>query len=92
MRKSTIIVIGLLFFVGACSETQLLVHTAKRIQKGRSASGGADGTYKIGSPYQIAGVWYYPNVDYGYDERGIASWYGPGFHGKLTAPSALAAV
>ena len=85
MRKSAIIVIGLLFLVGACSETQLLVHTAKRIQKGRTASGGADGTYKIGSPYQIAGVWYYPNVDYGYDERGIASWYGPGFHGKLTA-------
>jgi rare lipoprotein A len=41
--------------------------------------------YKIGKPYQIAGVWYYPHVDYEYDETGIASWYGPGFHGKKTA-------
>jgi len=41
--------------------------------------------YKVGKPYQIAGVWYYPHVDYEYDETGIASWYGPGFHGKKTA-------
>lgn len=85
MKKSIIIVFGLLFFVGACSETQLLVHTAKRIQKGHSSTGGSAGAYKVGSPYQVAGVWYYPKVDYGYDEGGIASWYGPGFHGKLTA-------
>ena len=85
MKKTTIIVFGLLFFVGACSETQLLVHTAKRIQKGQSFSGGPAGVYKIGSPYQVAGVWYYPKVDYAYNESGIASWYGPGFHGKLTA-------
>lgn len=41
--------------------------------------------YKVGKPYQIAGVWYYPHVDYEYNETGIASWYGPGFHGKRTA-------
>jgi rare lipoprotein A len=41
--------------------------------------------YKVGKPYQIKGVWYYPEVDYGYAEEGIASWYGPGFHGKSTA-------
>lgn len=43
------------------------------------------GTYKVGSPYQIDGVWYYPRVDYSYNETGIASWYGPGFHTKATA-------
>ncbi len=43
------------------------------------------GDYKIGRPYNINGVWYYPRVDYGYREAGIASWYGPGFHGKQTA-------
>ncbi len=43
------------------------------------------GIYKVGTPYQIKGVWYYPRVDYTYDETGIASWYGPGFHGKRTA-------
>lgn len=41
--------------------------------------------YKVGKPYQVAGVWYYPREDEGYDETGIASWYGPGFHGKRTA-------
>jgi rare lipoprotein A len=41
--------------------------------------------YKVGRPYQIGKAWYYPKVDYSYDETGIASWYGPGFHGKSTA-------
>ena len=42
-------------------------------------------TYKVGKPYQIAGIWYYPEVDYDYDETGIASWYGKKFHGRSTA-------
>lgn len=40
---------------------------------------------KIGQPYQVGGVWYYPRDDRDYEEVGIASWYGPGFHGKYTA-------
>lgn len=47
------------------------------------------GTYKVGTPYQIAGVWYYPQVDYTYNQTGIASWYGPGFHTKVTANGEL---
>jgi rare lipoprotein A len=43
------------------------------------------GNYKVGKPYQIAGKWYYPKVDVTYEETGIASWYGPNFHGKKTA-------
>lgn len=43
------------------------------------------GSYKVGSPYQIGGVWYYPKEDPFYDETGVASWYGPDFHGKSTA-------
>jgi rare lipoprotein A len=43
------------------------------------------GTYKVGKPYQIAGQWYYPKVDLAYEETGIASWYGPNFHGRKTA-------
>ena len=42
-------------------------------------------TYKIGAPYTINGVTYYPNVDYGYDEVGAASWYGGAFQGQYTA-------
>lgn len=40
---------------------------------------------KIGRPYQIAGIWYYPKADVDYDEIGIASWYGRKFHGRPTA-------
>jgi peptidoglycan lytic transglycosylase len=47
--------------------------------------GGNDESPKTGRPYQIAGRWYYPAVDPDYDEIGFASWYGPNFHGRLTA-------
>ncbi|MBC7520921.1 MAG: septal ring lytic transglycosylase RlpA family protein [Sandarakinorhabdus sp.] len=40
---------------------------------------------KIGKPYQVFGVWYYPADDRNYDQHGIASWYGPGFHALDTA-------
>ncbi|MFZ5608644.1 MAG: septal ring lytic transglycosylase RlpA family protein [Pseudomonadota bacterium] len=40
---------------------------------------------KVGKPYEIAGIWYYPKDDPAYDEVGEASWYGPGFHGRATA-------
>lgn len=40
---------------------------------------------KIGKPYSVFGKTYYPADDRDYDERGIASWYGPGFHALATA-------
>jgi rare lipoprotein A len=40
---------------------------------------------KIGKPYQVFGVTYYPEDDRAYDRTGIASWYGPTFHEKATA-------
>lgn len=43
------------------------------------------GSYKVGKPYVIAGRTYYPAEDWSYRESGVASWYGPGFHGNLTA-------
>ncbi len=46
---------------------------------------GQQGYYKIGKPYQIDGVWYYPREDWSYDETGLASWYGEQFHGRYTA-------
>lgn len=45
----------------------------------------ADSPVKIGKPYQVAGIWYYPADDGGYDEVGLASWYGAQFHGGQTA-------
>ncbi|HTQ14603.1 MAG TPA: septal ring lytic transglycosylase RlpA family protein [Rhizomicrobium sp.] len=47
------------------------------------------GQYKVGNPYQIDGTWYYPREQPGYDETGIASWYGPDFYGRRTANGEL---
>jgi len=41
--------------------------------------------YKVGQPYQVDNVWYYPREQPDYDETGIASWYGPTFYGHHTA-------
>ncbi len=39
-----------------------------------------------GKPYTVRGKTYHPYATaHGYSETGIASWYGPGFHGKSTA-------
>lgn len=53
-------------------------------QGGRAATG-AGGTYKVGKPYQVGGVWYVPREDPGYNKVGVASWYGSQFHAKATA-------
>lgn len=40
---------------------------------------------KIGKSYKIKGTRYQPAYDRYYSETGMASWYGPGFHGRKTA-------
>tara|TARA_B100000212_G_scaffold77417_1_gene54897 strand:+ start:3653 stop:4678 length:1026 start_codon:yes stop_codon:yes gene_type:complete len=74
----------LLSLLAGCAETALVVHTAKEIVK-ISKPPIPKGRYKVGTPYKIKNVWYYPKIDYEYDETGIASWYGPNFHQKRTA-------
>lgn len=40
---------------------------------------------KIGGSYTVNGVKYTPEMNPFYNEVGVASWYGPGFHGNDTA-------
>jgi rare lipoprotein A len=47
------------------------------------AKGG--GSFKVGRPYELNGRTYVPAEDPNYRSEGIASWYGPDFHGKPTA-------
>ena len=68
--------------LAGCTEGKLVVDQAKVIT---NPGPGKPAPYKIGKPYQVNGVWYYPKADYEYRQTGIASWYGPGFHGKRTA-------
>jgi rare lipoprotein A len=82
-RPALVLALFSVGILGGCSEARLMIHAAKKI----SAQGEVTdkGAYKIGNPYKINGLWYYPKVDYDYTETGIASWYGPNFHGKTTA-------
>jgi rare lipoprotein A len=43
------------------------------------------GHYKVGKKYKVAGRWYHPKEDENYNKTGLASWYGPTFHGRKTA-------
>lgn len=54
--------------------------------QGRTADPGAKGKGGTFKPYTVMGQTYYPlgSAD-GYSESGVASWYGPNFHGKQTA-------
>ena len=70
--------------LAGCAEVELIGNTAKKITHSAPLNS-SRGDYKVGKPYQIKGKWYYPAEDYSYVETGIASWYGPGFHGKKTA-------
>lgn len=81
IRINWLILMGLAVLVAGCAETQFLISGTKRLQ----GAAGTSGTYKIGTPYQISGTWYYPAEEWDYDETGIASWYGADFHGKDTA-------
>lgn len=85
MRYLALIFIAAVGLTG-CAETRLASHVVK--QSTRTAPAPIDpdrNYYKVGSPYVIQGIRYEPEEDESYAETGIASWYGPGFHGKLTA-------
>ncbi len=85
----------------SCAQTKLAVHAIKKVVTSTApapaptpappvmAEPTGKGVYKVGAPYQVDGVWYYPREDPFYDETGIASWYGEPFHGETTANGEL---
>ena len=81
--------LGLLALAG-CSEMELALHVVKRLSleteetEPLPAAAEEEG-YKLGEPYEIEHVWYFPSYDSNYDRTGVASWYGHPFHGRPTA-------
>jgi rare lipoprotein A len=47
------------------------------------------GSYRLGKPYNINGRTYFPSDNPSYRAEGVASWYGPDFHGRQTANGEL---
>lgn len=67
------------------SEAEYGVKASPRVTNKRSRLPRGGGRDQLGSPYKVAGKWYYPKEDKNYRKVGAASWYGDAFHGRLTA-------
>jgi len=87
-----VLALGFALGLGGCAETKIATYAAKQVTRTVAppsppspALDETEGQYKIGEPYEIAGVWYYPKEEPDYDRTGIASWYGQPFHGRATA-------
>ena len=66
------------------SSKQFGVKGSPRVTTRRTVRKGG-GRYQLGKPYTIRGRRYVPREDPSYKANGLASWYGPNFHGRLTA-------
>ena len=81
--------------LAGCTTAELAIDMVKKTHKKKQAEETAAQLetgaivaaprYKIGDPYNVGGVWYYPERDLTYDKTGIGSWYGDEFAGRLTA-------
>ena len=66
-----------LFIISSCSPINKNYSIKKNPYSG--------GIYKVGNTYQVDGKIFTPKESFDYVEKGVASWYGPKFHGKKTA-------
>ena len=73
------------FTCAGCSDGGMPVFSSAPSAQAAGRSSSQGGYYKIGNPYQVAGVTYYPKEDYTYREVGVSSWYGADFHNGMTA-------
>ena len=79
-------ILCLLFLCVSCTSVEIAANLGKKIlPEDFKNKGFQKPVYKIGDRYEIGGVSYLPKKNLNYNETGIASWYGPNFHGKLTA-------
>ncbi|MTI17456.1 septal ring lytic transglycosylase RlpA family protein [Rhodobacteraceae bacterium RKSG542] len=67
------------------SEKDYGVKASPRMVKSSASVPKGGGRSVVGKPYKVAGKWYYPKDDPNYKKTGYASWYGPTFHGRMTA-------
>ncbi len=80
-----LLLILVLFLLPACAQTELASHLIKQTPISGSVHAKSKGDFKIGNSYVIKGQRYTPRETYDFTQTGIASWYGPNFHGKKTA-------
>ncbi len=59
--------------------------TGSPMYKGAGPIPKGGGRRHLGKPYEIAGIKFYPKEEPNYDKVGVASWYGPKFHKRMTS-------
>lgn len=59
--------------------------TGSPIYPGKGPVPWGGGRYHVGKPYQVAGRWFEPKEQPGYDKKGTASWYGEAFNRRKTS-------
>src|SRR6516165_7758221 len=81
IARNIALVLGCLIIAsctGGANYSERVVADGEPVPKG-------GGVYRVGKPYNINGRTYVPNENTSYRAEGVASWYGPDFHGRLTA-------
>jgi rare lipoprotein A len=100
-KITTVIVLGMAVALAGCSSHKTGNTRALRNSAGESLAGfegkgssyykgngpipKGGGRYFVGKPYQVAGRWFTPSEQPGYDKKGAASWYGEAFHRRKTS-------
>jgi rare lipoprotein A len=90
MKLSHVIAVLLALALSACSGSDRPVYSGHEESTagvpGFSKTGKKKTPYaKLGQSYRVGGKTYVPRYQPDYSEEGMASWYGPGFHGGKTA-------
>jgi rare lipoprotein A len=85
MKKTILSLFIIIFFIGCSSREENIYVNDTNYTPTTSYKTTHTKKVKL-KPYKVLGRWYYPRyVSVGEIFRGISSWYGPDFHGKLTA-------
>jgi rare lipoprotein A len=89
MRFSTLLLMSALVLLTACGKSYRPTYSGHQ-EPTEGVPGFVDGKkvsphVKLGQSYTIDGETYVPRHEPDYVEEGMASWYGPGFHGGKTA-------
>ena len=85
LHKKLLLCIALTAGLSACNTTTNITKTHDLKHTEHYTKDTYKGYYKVGKPYKIYGIKYTPKEEPDYNEVGMASWYGPKFHGKETA-------
>ncbi|CAM2852576.1 septal ring lytic transglycosylase RlpA family protein [Helicobacter burdigaliensis] len=88
--KKALLFVGALLFLGGCGYKSSSYNPSSYASSNAKNYGSMNNNERVHKatmrPYQINGKWYYPtSVALGERSDGVASWYGPKFHGKKTS-------